>query len=109
MANPGRMTASRDFGISPGKWKLQTINMFEEVHRVTADGTLFLEVSPCSDGYSPGESLANAKAIAALPEILCALRDSTYCLESSDDASHWASQIAENNAILNRLAKKKGV
>jgi len=59
MSSP--MGAGRDEGREPWFW-------------VSADRTLHLQVAPCPDGYVAGENEANARLIAAAPELLEALR-----------------------------------
>jgi hypothetical protein len=63
---------------TPGPWTLTELPLsndgdLEPSFRIEGETTLFLTVSPCSDGYRPGENEANARLIAAAPDLLAVL------------------------------------
>jgi hypothetical protein len=51
---------------------------------VSADRTLHLQVAACPDGYVASENEANARLIAAAPELLEALRALTVAVTFAD-------------------------
>jgi hypothetical protein len=57
---------------TPEPWEFFVISEVNEEYRVTAARSLFLTLAPCADGYCPGETRANAKLIAAAPDLLAA-------------------------------------
>ncbi len=64
-------------GHTPGPWTVEKLPLgndgeVEPAFRVSGDSTLFLTVSPCSDGFVPGQNRANAHLIAAAPDLLAA-------------------------------------
>jgi hypothetical protein len=83
------------------------------VYRIEGNGpTLFLEVAPCADGYVPGQNEANARLIAAAPELLSACRGARNDLsdELEDCTSPGSRESLENRiAYLDRvIAKAEG-
>ena len=65
---PGPWTMSRPMGTGHLEGR-------EPWFRVSADRTLHLQVAACPDGYVAGENEANARLIAAAPDLLEALTD----------------------------------
>lgn len=62
---------------SRGPWHLQKLpreDDGEAAYRITAESTLHLYITPCADGYVPGANEANARLIAAAPDLLAACR-----------------------------------
>ena len=63
---------------TPGPWELKE---FEDTeggnpwYRIEGKSTLHLEVVECSDGYVPGQNKANARLIAAAPDMLAMLKE----------------------------------
>ena len=58
---------------SKGPWEIQELLDHEggnPTYRITAESTLFLNVTECADGYVPGQNEANARLIAAAPDLL---------------------------------------
>ena len=60
---------------TPGPWDLQELPLGndgeqEPTFRISADPTLFLHVTACSDGYQPDQNRANAHLIVASPDLL---------------------------------------
>jgi hypothetical protein len=57
---------------TPGPWTVRCLDETDEEYRVEAASTLFVDISPCSDGYTPGQTKFNARLIAAAPDLLAA-------------------------------------
>jgi hypothetical protein len=63
---------------------------------VSADRTLHLQVAACPDGYVASENEANARLIAAAPELLEALKNAIEIIEGTGlDASIQRAAIAK--------------
>jgi len=60
---------------TPGPWRLSKATRFSitDRWRVEAFRTLDVVLTPCPDGYAPGENEANARLIAAAPCLLARL------------------------------------
>lgn len=69
---------------TPGPWEIQELpcedGETEPSYRVSGESTLFLTISPCADGYVPGQNEANAYLIKAAPDLLEALHDARKTL-----------------------------
>jgi hypothetical protein len=59
---------------TPGPWSVRCLDEIDEEYRIEAASTLFVDISPCSDGYTPGQTKFNARLIAAAPELLAVCR-----------------------------------
>lgn len=78
-------------GHSPGPWELTELacgndGEVEPSFRIEAASTLFLTVSPCADGFQFGQNEANARLIAAAPDLLEA---ATALLPVLEMMSEW--------------------
>ena len=70
---------------------------------VTAERTLHLQVAACSDGYVIGENEANARLIAAAPDLLECLRAVEVLFAPHCKDSTQADWLDKTQALLRRL------
>jgi hypothetical protein len=71
---------------------------------VSADRTLHLQVAACPDGYVVSENEANARLIAAAPDLLAALQKFITVMES---CSYYPDTASERRALCQAAVKAK--
>ena len=97
---------------TPGPWDMSNpmgkdhLEGREPWFWVTARTTLHLRVSACADGYVVGENAANARLIAAAPELLAELRHLVRLMEPLErDGALNIPGLATLNAARAAIAK----
>ena len=98
-------------GHSPGPWELTELacgndGEVEPSFRIEAESTLFLTVSPCADGFQFGQNEANARLIAASPDLLEACQ--AFAAWDEDPHPIEADSAKLRNLVAVAIAKATG-
>lgn len=96
---PGPWTMSRPMGTGHLEGR-------EPWFWVSADRTLNLQVAPCPDGFVVGENEANARLIAAAPDLLDVLLRAKDVIEALDGTSTENEKLVDDYRAV--LAKVEG-